>query len=74
MVINDINEHIKEDTQTSGSSVPAAKRGQRLTRRRRHKLFNGVQAKSCTPATWRTGEREGNPSQSNKRVRRRRSA
>ena len=36
--------------------------------------FDGVQAKSCTPATWRTGEREGNPSQSKRRVRRRRSA
>ena len=56
--------HIEEGAQTSGSSVPAAKRGQRLTRRRHHKLFDGVQAKSCTPATWRTGEREGNPSHS----------
>lgn len=31
---------------------------------RRREAFYGVQAKSCTPATWRTGEREGNPSHS----------
>jgi hypothetical protein len=48
--------------QTSGSSVPAAKRGQRLTRRQHGKLVQGVQAKACTPATRRAGEREGNPS------------
>jgi hypothetical protein len=44
-----------------------------LTRRRLHKLVHGVQAKSCTPATWRTGEREGNPSHSKQKLRRRRS-
>jgi hypothetical protein len=37
-------EHIEEGRQTSGSSIPAAKRGQRLTRRRDRKLFNGVTA------------------------------
>ncbi len=60
----DIHGHNEEGAQTSGSSVPAAKRGQGLTRRRHHKLSKGVQAMSCTPATWRTGEREGNPSHS----------
>lgn len=36
-------------------------------RRRHDKLFHGVQENSCTPATWRTGEREGNPSHSMKK-------
>lgn len=67
-------EHIEEGTQTSGSSVPAAKRGQRLTRRRHHKLFDGVQA---SPAPLPRGEREsarGTPRIQKIRVRRRRSA
>ena len=38
-----ITGHIKEGTWTSGSSVPAAKRGQRLRRRRHHKLVHEVQ-------------------------------
>ena len=63
-VLGDIHGHIEEGRQTSGSSVPAAKRGQRLRRRRHYKLVHEVQARSCTSATWRTGEREGNPSHS----------
>lgn len=62
MRIDDINGAFEEGTQTSGSSVPAAERGQRLTRRRHRKLVKGLQAKSCNPATRRAGEREGNPS------------
>ncbi len=50
-----------------GQAFPQRKRGQRLTRRRLHKLVHGVQAKSCTPATRRAGEREGNPSHSKQR-------
>ena len=57
-----------EAHQTSGSSVPAAQRGQRLRRRRHPKLLHGVQGKSCTPAMRRAGEREGNPSQSKQKL------
>ncbi len=49
--------------QTSGQAFPRLLRGQRLRRRRHPKLVNGVRTSwGCIPATWRTGEREGNPS------------
>ena len=49
--------------QTSGQAFPQLLRGRRLTRRRHPKLVNGVRTSwGCIPATWRTGEREGNPS------------
>ena len=49
--------------QTSGQAFPQLLRGQRLRRRRHPKLVNGVRTSwGCIPATWRTGEREGNPS------------